>query len=147
MFHISEWMIYLSEPAAFFKINETLPSEDQVQYIDMPKKFRYEQKAKKWVKRKNKSDTIGRVHSVNPVAGDVFYLRLLLHNDHCLGKTSFQNLQTVNGEICDTFKEACTKLGLLQDDNEWHQVLMEANFIQSAQALRELNITLCNCCM
>ena len=97
---------------------------------------------KKWVKQKNKSDTIGHVHSVNPVAGDIFYLRLLLHNDHCLGKTSFQNLRTVNGGICDTFKEACTKLGLLQDDNEWHQVLTEADFIQSAQAVRELYITI-----
>ena len=76
-----------------------------------------------WVKQKNKRDSIGCVHSVNPVAGDIFYLRLLLHNNHCLGKISFQNLWTVNGEICDTFKEACTKLGLLQDDNEWHQVL------------------------
>ena len=131
-----------TELTAFFKINETLPLEDRVQYVDMPKKFRYDQKAKMWVKRKNKSDTIGRVHSVNPVAGDVFYLRLLLHNDHCLGKKSFRDLCTVNGEMCDTFKEACTKLGLLQDDNEWHQVLMEADSIRSAPAVRELYITI-----
>ena len=88
-----------------------------------------------WVKQKNKSDTIGCVHSVNPVAVDIFYLRLLLHNDHCLGKTYFQDLQTVNEEICDTFKEACTRLGLLQDDDEWHQVLTEADFIWSAPAV------------
>ena len=125
-----------SSSTFFFDLLDfTLPSEDQVQYVDMPKKFQYEQKAKKWVKRKNKSETIGRVHSVNPVAGDIFYLRLLLHNDHCLGKTSFQNLWTVNGEICDTFKEACTRLGLLQDDNEWHQVLTELDFIWSVPAV------------
>ena len=101
-----------------------------------------DQKQKKWIQRKNKSDTIGRVHSVNPIAGDVFYLRLLLHNDHCKGKTSFEDLRTVNGEVCDSFQEACTKLGLLQDDNEWHQVLTEANYIRSTKAVRELYVTI-----
>ena len=81
----------------------------------MPKKFWYDQKSKEWLRCKNKSDCIGRVHSINPVAGDVFYLRLLLHNDHCKGKQSFKDLRTVNGEVCDSFMETCTKLGILQD--------------------------------
>ena len=133
-----------TELTAFFTLNlkGVLSKEDQLQYVDMPKKFRYDQKKKEWVQRKNKSDTIGRVHSVNPIAGDVFYLRLLLHNDHCKGKKSFEDLRTVEGEVCATFKEACTKLGLLQDDNEWHQVLMEADYIQNSPALRELYITI-----
>ena len=133
-----------TELTAFFALNlkGNLPKEDQLQYVDMPKKFCYDQKKKQWVRRKNKSHTIGRVHSVSPIAGDVFYLRLLLHNDHCKGKTSYEDLRTVEGEVCDTFKEACTKLGLLQDDNEWHYVLTEADFIQSSQALRELYITI-----
>ena len=104
----------------------------------MPKKFWYDQKSKEWLRCKNKSDCIGRVHSINPVAGDVFYLRLLLHNDHCKGKKSFEDLRTVNGEVCDTFKEACTRLGMLQDDDEWHQVLTEADFIRSTPAVQEL---------
>ena len=29
----------MTELTAFFKINKTLPSEDQVQYVDIPKKF------------------------------------------------------------------------------------------------------------
>ena len=134
-----------TELTAFFAHNgdPDVSAEDKVyQYVDMPKKYRYDQKQKKWIQRKNKSDTIGRVHSVNPIAGDVFYLRLLLHNDHCKGKTSFEDLRTVNGEVCDSFQEACTKLGLLQDDNEWHQVLTEANYIRSTKAVRELYVTI-----
>ena len=134
-----------TELTAFFELNATeamrATPEKWLQYVELPKKFRYDAKTKAWVERKNKSDCIGRVHSVNPVAGDVFYLRLLLHNDHCKGKTSFQDLRTVNGEVCESFKEACTKLGLLQDDDEWNQALTEADFIQSAPAVRELYIT------
>ena len=109
--------------------------EQWLKYVDMPKMFRYDPKAKKCIKRNNKSNTIGQVHSINPVAGDVFYLRLLLHHDHCKGKKSFEDLQTVNGEVCVTFKEACTRLGMLQDDDEWHQVLTEADFIPSTPAV------------
>ena len=107
----------------------------------MPKKFRYDQKSKEWIRCKNKSDCIGRVHSINPVAGDVFYLRLLLHNDHCKGKQSFKDLRTVNGEVCDSFMETCTTVGILQDVIEWNQVLTEADFIR-APAVRELYITI-----
>ena len=32
---------------------------------------------------------------VNPLAGQAFYLRILLHNDHFKGKTSFEDLQTL----------------------------------------------------
>ena len=37
--------------------------------------------------------------------------------------------------------ETCTKLGILQDDDEWNQVLTEADFIR-APAVRELYITI-----
>ena len=111
-----------TELTAFFELNATdamrATPEKWLQYVELPKKFRYDAKTKAWVERKNKSDCIGRVHSVNPVAGDVFYLRLLLHNDHCKGKQSFKDLRTVNGEVCDSFMETCTKLGILQDDDE-----------------------------
>ena len=43
---------------------------------------------KKWKVRKNVSDTIGRIHTVHPVAGEVYFLRMLLHHDHSRGKVS-----------------------------------------------------------
>ena len=66
---------------------------------------------------------IGRVHTVNPVAGDTYYLRVLLHDDHCRGKISFEDmLQLPSGHGCETYKEVCLELGLLHDDREWHRV-------------------------
>ncbi len=43
-----------------------------------------------------------------------------------LGATSYKHLRTVDGIEHDTFKYACIAMGLLVDDNEWHQALEEA---------------------
>ena len=68
------------------------------------------------------------MYYAHPNSGERFYLRLLL--TAIKGATSYQNLRTVmvNGQLeeCATFREACLKLGLLEDDNEWIQCLEEA---------------------
>ena len=95
----------------------------------MPKLYRYDKSKKKWIRRKAHSEdvVIGRVHSINPLAGEAFYLRILLHNDHCRGKTSFQDMLTLpSGHQCETFQEVCRELGLLNDDQEWQRVLEES---------------------
>jgi hypothetical protein len=48
-----------TELTAFFKINGELDEISQLQYVDMPKKFRYDHSTKRWLQRKNRSDTIG----------------------------------------------------------------------------------------
>ena len=52
--------------------------------------------------------------------------------------TSFDDLKTVNGYTCRTFKEACICLSLFQDNNEWDACLLEASAIQSGKQLRHL---------
>lgn len=42
------------------------------------------------------------------------------------GPTSFESLKKINGVQYCTFKDACRRYGLLDDDNEWHEVLFEA---------------------
>ena len=116
--------------------------EDILTYVDFPKKYVWDKKTKTWRKRKRASDTIGRVHSVHPVAGDVFYLRILLHHNHCKAKTSFEDLMSINGEQKDSYQDVCRELGLLQDDKEWDQVLTEGAVTQMCPALRELFITI-----
>ena len=84
---------------------------------------------------------------MHPAAGDVFYMRMLLHHDHCRGKTSFTDLRTVNGICHESFQEVCRILGLLQDDKEWDQVLTDGSFTKMCPALRELFITIILFCM
>jgi hypothetical protein len=70
---------------------------------------------------------------VQPSEGERYYLRTLL--SHVKGATSFDHLKTVNGHTCRNFKEACIRLALLEDDNEWDACLLEASVIQSEKQL------------
>ena len=142
-----------TELTAFFELNMKLKQDESqifgLSYIDLPKQFRYDKSVKRWVKRKPQSEdtVIGRIHTVNPVAGDVFYLRLLLHNDHSKGKTSFLDMRTLpSGKICESFKEVCRELGLLRDDLEWRQVLEESSGIKLCKQLRELFVIILMFC-
>ena len=134
----------MTELMGFFNLNKALKQADLelVKYVDCPKKFRWDTKKKEWVRRVRDVGTIGRVHSVNPAAGDLFFLRILLHHEHCKGKTSFMELKSFNGEKKETYQEVCRELGLLQDDSEWDQVLTEGAAIKLSPALRELFTTI-----
>ena len=52
--------------------------------------------------------------------------------------TMLNDLKTVNGDLCSSFREACFKLGLLEDDNQYHLAMEEASVSNSAASLRSL---------
>ena len=138
-----------TELTAFFKYNaeSNMDPASLPKYVDFPKSYVYAKKA--WKPRKRGADgTIGRVHAVNPVAGDVYYLRILLHDNHCKGKKSFKDMMTLsNGRQCDTYKEVCCELGLLNDDREWHRALEEAALTNMCPQIRQLFVTILIWCM
>ena len=87
---------------------------------------------------------IGRVVSLSPRHGDVFYLRMILH--HVPGATSFEELRTVGGVICATYREACCLRGLLQDDREWEVTMADAaHAMMPAQIRRLFSVLLLFC--
>jgi hypothetical protein len=64
------------------------------------------------------------MYYAHPTSGERYYLQMLLN---CVkGATSYKHLRTVDGREHDTFKDACITMGLLTDNNEWHQALEEA---------------------
>ena len=81
-----------------------------------------------------KAHVLGRVYTISPRQGECFYLRLLLH--HVRGPQSFSDLRNVNGDLCGSFREACFKLGLLEDDNQYHLAMEKASVSNSAASLR-----------
>ena len=133
-----------TELTSFFKYNEKCLAEggdaaELPKYVDMPKTHVYDKSKKEWRIRKRGDTVIGRVHSVNPVAGESFYLRVLLHDDHCKGKISFQDmLSLTNGRQCETFQKVCFELGLLNDDREWHRILEDAAATSLCPQIREM---------
>ncbi|KIH55918.1 hypothetical protein ANCDUO_13912 [Ancylostoma duodenale] len=50
--------------------------------------------------------------------------QILLHTVR--GPTSFTDLKTVDGEVCETYREACQRRGLLENDQHWDTTLAEA---------------------
>ena len=74
-------------------------------------------------------------------------MRMLLHHDHCKGKTSYEELRMVDGVLQETYQEVCRMLGLLQDDSEWDEALNEGSVTKMSSALRELFVTIIMFCM
>ena len=133
----------------WFNYNAQNPDDgDRCTYASFPRHFAFVTKTKKWSKRQRYDHLpcIGRIHTVHPNAGELFYLRMLLHHDHCIGATSFQDVRTVGGQTFTTFKAACLELRLLQDDSEWDRVLEEAALIQMCPQSRALFCVLLEFC-
>ncbi|XP_075158174.1 uncharacterized protein LOC142231451 [Haematobia irritans] len=82
------------------------------------------------------SDALGRLYTVHPQNSKCFYLRMLLIN--VPGPTSFDNLRTVNNEVCVIYREACQKLNLLESDLQWETTLNEASTSQNPSQIRAL---------
>ncbi|KAL8108004.1 hypothetical protein AgCh_024432 [Apium graveolens] len=58
------------------------------------------------------------------------------------GSRSFEDLKTVNGHIHETFKEACAALGLLQNDNQWHEVIAKNSYTSLPPQLRAMFVNI-----
>ncbi|XP_065680665.1 uncharacterized protein LOC101240834 [Hydra vulgaris] len=129
---------------AWFKLNAEINEARQYSYVEIPYHFVFDGKNCKWKVRQRGSDkVIVRMYKVN-LTSEVFFLRLLLL--HVKGAMSFENLRTIHGTVFNTFREACYRLGLLQDDIEWRNTLTEAVATRMPKQIRQLFsiiLTLC----
>ncbi|GFQ65253.1 ATP-dependent DNA helicase [Trichonephila clavata] len=129
---------------------ETCQNDDFAQtllYSEMPKYYTWNQSSRRFIRRKQgkpvpgytdvySTDAIGRIYSVHPSNDECFYLRLLLVNVR--GPTSFQQLRTVDGKLCGSYREACQRLQLLENDAHWDQTLNDAVISSHAHQIRTL---------
>jgi len=141
---------------AFFKLCQQDEFARTLLYVEVPKYYTWSPSTKVFARRKVgrpnstdptvvESDTIGRVYTVHPNNAECFYLRMLLHTVR--GPRSFVDLRTVDNEVCQTYREACLKLGLLEDDQHWVNALQEAELASGADQIRRLFaiiLTQCN---
>ncbi|XP_030970665.1 uncharacterized protein LOC115991053 [Quercus lobata] len=129
----TEWM----------KTNEAFEDARELTYAEFPTKWVWHSNDKQWQRRKSKY-CIGRVYYAHPSSGKRFYLRILLNI--VKGPRNFKELKTINDVTYPTYKEACYALGLLDDDKEWHDSLIEASNWASGQQLRQLFVTMLLIC-
>ena len=132
---------------AFFLLCQKDDFAKRLLYCDVPKYYTWNASEKVFKRRVQGSavvgypdvrevDAMGRVYTVHPNNFECFFLRLLLHTVR--GPTSFEDLRSVNGHICATFREACQLHGLLEDDQQWNATMSEAAVAQSPERLRNL---------
>ncbi|KAK9683442.1 hypothetical protein RND81_10G141700 [Saponaria officinalis] len=61
---------------------------------------------------------------------------------HPTAARTFEEIRTVEGHTYKYYKEACSAMGLLNNDKEWHNALQEANQWAMPSQLRELFVTM-----
>ncbi|XP_073359742.1 uncharacterized protein [Aegilops tauschii subsp. strangulata] len=97
-------------------------------------------KKKKFWKPRVERFQIGRIVSANPGEGERYYLRVFLN--HVTGKTYFDDLLTVDGVLCGSFRDAAERLGLIEADNTLDDCLTEAEQWAMPCSLRRLFATI-----
>ncbi|KAG2874933.1 hypothetical protein PC114_g24994 [Phytophthora cactorum] len=128
----------------FFVLCASEAPENQVAesalYQDIPKLFRWDTKAKRWVRRKWYQAALGRIIHVSPRDMQRFYMRVFLC--HLKGPTSSENLRTVDGVTYGSYREAALDAGYLEDDSEWVACMTEASQFRMPYQLRRLFATI-----
>nr|XP_045087172.1 uncharacterized protein LOC109751715 [Aegilops tauschii subsp. strangulata] len=123
----------------YFNANQNHPWARNILYKDFPGRFTW-QKGKKYWKERVERYQIGRIVSANPAEGERYYLRVLLN--HVAGKTSYEDLLTVDGRLYRSFREAAERLGLIEADNTLDDCLTEAEQWAMPCSLRRLFATI-----
>ncbi|KAL7611263.1 hypothetical protein Lser_V15G13383 [Lactuca serriola] len=131
-----------SKFTAWMECNAIDSEARKLTYVEFPTKFVWILNGRFW-KRRKVGKAIGRIHSVSPKLGEAYFLRILLNK--VKGPTSFDDIRTVNGQTHSSFRDACYKLGLLDDDKEYIDAIKEASHFGSGFYLRFLFATLLMC--
>jgi len=82
--------------------------------------------------------------AVHPNMVECYFLRLLLVN--VVGPRSFEDMQTVNGHLSVTYREACEHLCLLENDAHWDSSLHDASIASSPHQIRMLYAIIISTC-
>jgi len=124
---------------AWMDANRKYPEARTLTYNRFPSKFVWKEDKHEWSPRQ-RGMSIGRVYFAPPGSGERFYLRTLLN--YVKGPTSYDELKTVDNIKYNTFKEACFARGLLDDDKEFIDAIIEASLWGTGAYLRRMFSTL-----
>ncbi|KAF7127851.1 hypothetical protein RHSIM_Rhsim11G0017500 [Rhododendron simsii] len=119
----------------FFSWYASNPIACAYTYQEFPQHFVWKKTEKIWMPRIT-GFAIGRMYFVSHNCGEKFYMRLLL--TIVKAPKSFECLRTVDNVLHDTYKSACVAKGLLEDDEEWIQCLIEVAIMKTGYQLRRL---------
>ena len=140
---------------AFFKLNNEDPFARSLLYNEIPAYYTWDTQSKMFKRRRlgavvegedgvRRADALGRVYTVHLRHAECYLLRLLLHTVR--SARSFCDLRVVDAYECETYRQACQLLGLLQSDNQWRWSLEEACQSRMPGSIRHLFAMLLSYC-
>ncbi|XP_076934857.1 uncharacterized protein LOC143601293 [Bidens hawaiensis] len=71
-----------------------------------------------------------------------FPTKYVWKNNVVKGPQCFEDIRTVDGVVCETFRDACYKRGLLDDDKEYIEAIEEASHTSTGYYLRNIFATM-----
>ncbi|CAI9277014.1 unnamed protein product [Lactuca saligna] len=137
---VSKPTIVASQFLAWLECNSYAEKARELSYFEFSTQYVWNKSDKVWTKRKTKTKSLGRINHVSPKSGDLYYLCILLNK--VKGPTCYEDIRTVNGTICDSYKDAYYALGLLDDDIEYISSIHETYYWVIASFCRSLFVML-----
>ncbi|GKC59671.1 ATP-dependent DNA helicase PIF1, partial [Tanacetum coccineum] len=122
---------------AWMEVNKKDPDARKLLYHEFPTYYVWRQEERVWLKRQ-KGTCIGRVHHVPPSSGELFYLRVLLNKVR--GAKDWIDFKKYDNVVYPTYKDACQARGLLEDDKEYIDGILEASLWGSVLAADVLQV-------
>lgn len=123
----------------WMELNKVDTEARKMLYVDIPTKYVWKKQEGVWELRK-KGTAIGRIHQVPPSWGEMYYLRILLNK--IPGVQEWDEFKTFNDILYATHREACYARGLLEDDKEYIDGLLEASRWGMGDYLRSFFVAL-----
>ncbi|XP_054282185.1 uncharacterized protein LOC128999618 [Macrosteles quadrilineatus] len=96
---------------------------------------------KHFLTSRKRGQKICRLFWVSPNRSEQYFLRLLLMVIPCRG---YADLLARGGDGCTTYQQVARTLGLVEDEDEYHQALKEAARFMVGPRLRSFFVLLCN---
>jgi hypothetical protein len=100
----------------WFALNARDPTARSYLYKDIPSRYKWDKKLKRWERRKHHIPKVARMHGVSPHHVELFMLRRLLLV--VPGACSFDDLRTVDTVVHHSFESAVRARGMLDTDDD-----------------------------
>ncbi|GKE45453.1 putative DNA helicase, partial [Tanacetum coccineum] len=108
----------------WMELNKTDDFASTLLYAEIPKYYVWNTQKRIWDQRQ-RGFSLGCIHHVPPCWGELFYLHVLLNK--VKGPKEWSELKTFEKVVYLTYKDAYYARGLLQDDKEYIDGLLEAS--------------------
>nr|XP_010911187.1 uncharacterized protein LOC105037195 [Elaeis guineensis] len=107
---------------AWLEANKKYSEARNLTYADFPTRFVFKKDIHQWSSRKY-GFSIGKLYYTPPESGEIYYLRTLLNI--VKGPTCYEDIKIVDGVHYCSFKDACYAMGLLDDEKEYIDGIVE----------------------